>query len=142
MTDTPDPATILVGLARERNGPYDLTVERARIADACRLLRDRGGYEHLSLITGIDWKRSWEVVYHLVRLGQREVLTLRCALPRHDPTVPSIASVWPGASWHERETYDLLGITFTGTPDPRRILLPQDFRGHPLRKDVSHGNSS
>jgi NADH-quinone oxidoreductase subunit C len=94
------------------------------------------------LITGIDWKTSWEVVYQLVRHGQKEVLTLRTRLPRHSPELPTVTHLWPGAGWHERETFDLMGIRFTGTPDPRRILLPYDYQGHPLRKDVAHGNTS
>ncbi len=136
-----DAAKLLGELARTKNSAYDFTVERLRVPEACARLR-AAGYEHLMLITGIDWKTSWEVVYHLVRYGQKETIVLRTKLPRHNPELPSVAHLWPGASWHERETFDLLGIKFTNTPDPRRILLPYDYQGHPLRKDVAHGNVS
>ena len=130
-----------IGSIARANGPNDFTVERAKVPEACAALR-AAGWEHLMLITGIDWKTSWEVVYHLVRFGDRDVVTLRARLPRHDPVVPSVATIWPGAGWDERETFDLLGIRFAGTPDERRILLPYDYEGHPLRKDVPYGNVS
>jgi NADH:ubiquinone oxidoreductase subunit C len=135
-----DPAKLLEGIfLKQKEDTF--TVERARIVDACRRLHE-GGFEHLTLITAIDWKRSWEIVYHITKYGRKGVVTLRVTLPRQDPTIPSIVSVWPGAGWHERETYDLMGIRFAGNPDLRRILLPDDFEGHPLRKEVKYGNTS
>jgi NADH-quinone oxidoreductase subunit C len=138
---TGDPAAVLGELARSRPKPNEFVVERVRIGDACERLR-AAGYEHLCLITGIDWNDRWEVLYHLVAFDRKDHVVLRSTLPRHDPSIPSVARLWPGASWHERETYDLLGIRFPGTPDERRILLPEDYDGFPLRKEVLFGNRS
>ncbi len=136
-----DPAAILAGIATPGKGARAFAVDRKRIVDACAALH-RAGFAHLCLITGIDWRDRWEVVYHLVRLEEPEPVVLRVALPYGEARIPSVASVWPGAVWHERETYDLLGIVFEGSPDPRRILLPQDYEGFPLRKEVLYGNRS
>jgi NADH:ubiquinone oxidoreductase subunit C len=140
-----DPAAILIGVGApipsSSLGKHVFQVERSNIIEACARLRAEG-CEHLTLITAIDWKKSWEVVYHLTRIGQKEQIVLRVTLPRQDPRIPSITTVWPGAGWHERETYDLMGIVFTGNLDLRRILLPHDFEGHPLRKEVKYGNTS
>lgn len=135
-----DPATILQGIATQKDA-NTFAVSRSDIVEACRRLRT-AGFEHLTCITAIDWKRSWEVVYHLAKFGTKDLVVLRVQLPYQDPEIPSVASVWTGAGWHERECYDLMGIRFTGTPDPRRILLPQDYEGHPLRKEVKYGNLS
>ena len=93
-------------------------------------------YRLLMSVTGVDWKDSFEVIYHIYRLDSAFPLVLRCRLPHDDnPEVPSLMPLWPGADFQEREVYDLMGIVFTGHPDLRRILLADDFRGHPLRKD-------
>ncbi len=75
------------------------------------------------------------VAYHLYSHGQRHKFTMRVRVPRTAPTLPSVAGVWSTAGWHEREAYDLVGITFEGHPDLRRILLEEEWEGHPLRKD-------
>ncbi len=75
------------------------------------------------------------MVAHLFSYAQRATLALRTRLPRAEPRVPSLVSVWPAAGWHEREQYDLLGVIFEEHPDLRRILMPDDWEGHPLRKD-------
>jgi NADH-quinone oxidoreductase subunit C len=76
-----------------------------------------------------------EVVYHFFSYVHRHDLTVKIDLPRDKPVVPSVAALWPSANWQEREQFDLLGVEFTGHPDLRRILLPEDWVGHPLRKD-------
>ncbi len=124
---------------RQEDGTY--VVDRKHLVGVC-LRAKRQGYVHLSLITAVDWQDRWEVVYHLVRFGRRDVLTLRVLLPYREPWLPSLTGVWPAADWHERETYDLMGIRFLGHPDLRRILLPTEFEGFPLRKEVKHGNRS
>jgi NADH-quinone oxidoreductase subunit C len=136
-----DPAQVLGDIIRGRKGEWEFLIERARLVEACERLR-AAGWEHLCLITGIDWKDRWDVLYHLVNYTNKNDVVLRITLSYHDPSVPSIAHLWPGASWHERETYDLLGIVFEGTPDPRRILLPYDYHEFPLRKEVLYGNRS
>ncbi len=120
------------------------------LLEAGRYLRDEEGFDYLSNLSGVDWieRGYFEVVYHLyaMRRGERLVrgeasggplgpLVLKVRTPREDPRVPSVTSLWPGALWQERETYDMLGIRFEGHPDLRRIYLWDEFEGHPLRKD-------
>jgi NADH-quinone oxidoreductase subunit C len=136
-----EPGKILEGIFLKQKDENTFTIERAKIVDACSALH-KGGFEHLTLITAIDWKKSWEVVYHIAKYGRKELVVLRVTLPYQSPRIPSITSVWPGAGWHERESFDLMGIIFEGNKDLRRILLPNDFEGHPLRKEVKYGNTS
>lgn len=77
----------------------------------------------------------FELNYHLVSITRRDRVRLRVRLPGNDPVVDSLIPVWPGANWLEREVFDLFGIRFTGHTDLRRILLPEDWEGHPLRRD-------
>ncbi len=93
------------------------------------------GFEHLSVITGIDYKDHFEVVYNFFSWHKKENLVLKVMLDHENPEVDSLTSLWKGADWLERETYDLVGIKFTGHPNLVRILLPEGWMGHPLRKD-------
>ncbi len=119
-------------------------VRADRIADVARFLKHTPGLEldHCNVITGVDWpKRNViEVVYHLFSYRHRHGIVLKVEADRAKPAVPSVESVWRTADWMERECYDLLGVEFTGHPDLRRILLPDDWEGYPLRKDYQeHG---
>ena len=106
------------------------------LLDVCRVARRELGFRLLMSISAVDWKDRYELVYHLYRLDAAESLVLRCRLPRVEaPVAPSLTPEWPGADFQEREVYDLMGIVFEGHPDLRRILLDDDFPGHPLRKD-------
>ncbi len=96
---------------------------------------DEIGYETLNWIAGVDRRTSFETVYHVYSWKTNTYLELHVDLPRAKPEVASVTSVWPAADWHEREAWDMVGIVFTGHPDLRRILLKDDFVGHPLRKD-------
>jgi len=107
-------------------------------------LRDDFGFEHCSLITAIDNQPEFELVYHFtsvnksVTVGSTDMSVMTEAhvfLERDTPTIESISDLWGGANWHEREAFDLMGIYFVGHPDLRRVLLPEGFAGHPLRKD-------
>ena len=93
--------------------------------------------DYLSLISGVDWlnENKMEVVYHLFSISQHHNVAVHVYLDRSNPVVPTISHLYGAANWHERETYDLLGIQFEGHPDLRRILLPDDWDGYPLRKD-------
>lgn len=91
------------------------------------------GYTHLSLITGVDRKDYLEVVYHLHSLEKNEIIAVK--LTTKDSRVPSVTSLWSSANWDEREQYDLMGIVFEGHPNLKRLLLPEGWVGHPLRKN-------
>jgi NADH-quinone oxidoreductase subunit C len=117
--------------------PY-IKVGAERIRDVCRYLRDepRLDFNFLRCLTALDLApEGFGVVYHLLSYHFRHELCLRVEVSRENPSVPSLAAIWPAADWHEREAFDLMGIQFEGHPDLRRLLLPDDWQGHPLRKD-------
>jgi NADH-quinone oxidoreductase subunit C len=120
----------------ERHGHVGLAPDV--LVEAGRLLRDdpRTRMEQLHDLTAVDWVDHFEVVLHLFSVSLKHGLCLKVRTPsRDDASCPSVVSVWPTADWHERETWDLMGVRFVGHPDLRRILLPEDWQGHPLRKD-------
>jgi NADH-quinone oxidoreductase subunit C len=95
-------------------------------------------FTYLSDVTGVDRfpiEPRFELNYHLLSLSRREAIRLRVRLPGEDPVIESVVCVWPTANWHEREIFDLFGIRFEGHPNLRRMLLPDDWEGYPLRKD-------
>ena len=104
-------------------------------ATAARLRAD--GFDFLQNLTAVDWIKDEriELVYHLWSYARRQERVVRIDLPRAQPEAPSVADVWRAADWYEREQFDLLGVVFTGHPDLRRILMPADWVGHPMRKD-------
>jgi NADH-quinone oxidoreductase subunit C len=126
----------LAGVRRDNTGA---TVSAASIADVCRFAKSEPGLEFdcLSNLSGVDYpKRNViEVVYHLYSYKHRHLFVLKVEAARDDPVVPTVAAVWSHADWQEREVFDLLGVRFEGHPDLRRILMPEDWPGHPLRKD-------
>jgi len=121
-----------------RHGYAEIKVPSARILDAARSLKD-AGFDYLSFITEVDWQDRLELVYHLFAYDYRSQplgVILRADLPRVDlPQVASVTPVWPGAEFLEREAFEMMGISFLGHPDLRRILLPDDFVGFPMRRD-------
>jgi len=120
-----------------------LVIESSRIKDVCAFLKDNPelAFDFLSALAGVDQGEQLEVVYLLYSYPRRHSLALKVRAPRAEPVVPSVTSVWPAANWHERETFDLMGIRFSGHPDLRRILMPEDWVGHPLRKDYKYPES-
>jgi NADH-quinone oxidoreductase subunit C len=115
-------------------------VDRASLREACALLREHPEFpfNFLSDITCVDWAPAeprFEVVYHLLSMAKKERVRLKVKLDGASPVVESITSVWPGANYFEREVFDLFGVRFTGHPYLRRLLMPEDWEGHPLRKD-------
>ncbi|MFY0624828.1 MAG: NADH-quinone oxidoreductase subunit C [Reichenbachiella sp.] len=124
----------------ENATPKALIINPEVIKDVCQILADREGlfFDMLSCLTGIDngpEVGTMEVVYNLYSIPLEHALMLKVILPRENPEVESLCSVYMAAEWHEREAYDLLGIQFRNHPDLRRILMPADWEGHPLRKD-------
>ena len=115
-------------------------VEPENLREACALLRDDAGcaFNFLSDITCVDWypaEPRFEVVYHLLSIAKKERVRIKVRLDSASPAVDSVTSVWPGANYFEREVFDLFGIRFAGHPYLRRLLMPEDWEGHPLRKD-------
>lgn len=107
------------------------------IRKAAQFLKDKG-FNLLSAITGVDAPpENIFVIYHFYSINDNLLIHLKVKLQREKPEVDSISSIFPTALWHERETYDLVGVRFKGHPDLRRILLPEDWEGHPLRKDYT-----
>jgi len=121
-----------------------LVIRPDRLPDVCLFLRDTPGlyFDFLSNITAVDHypENRFSVVYHLASIPYGKQLVLKTELenerrPDDLPEVPSVSDVWRAADWHEREAFDLMGIYFANHPDLRRILMPDDWEGHPLRKD-------
>ncbi|HLI88250.1 MAG TPA: NADH-quinone oxidoreductase subunit C [Ktedonobacteraceae bacterium] len=120
---------------RTLKGDYlALDIDRENLVAVCRFLRDQLGFDLLSCISGVDMLDHLETVYHIRSTTRGQLLQLKVRLDNERPEVDSVISVWPTANWLERETYDLFGIRFVGHPDLRRILLDDDFEGHPLLK--------
>ncbi len=119
-----------------------VVLRTAALVPVCRFLRDDPElrFDFLSSVTGVDRlglpERSprFEVVYHLYSLHTKRRVRLKVRVDEGE-AVPSLTKVWPTANWHEREVFDLFGVPFAGHPDLRRILMPEDWEGHPLRKD-------
>jgi len=127
----------------ERLGETTIAVRPRAIVEVCQALRDDPAlqYNFLSTITAVDWlerEPRYDLVYHLMSLPSGAVVRLKIQVgddEQPEPEAPSVTSVWPAANWYEREVFDLFGIRFTGHPDLRRIEMPDDWVGHPLRKD-------
>jgi NADH-quinone oxidoreductase subunit C/D len=121
----------------ERKGYCGYIVKPSSLIEYATYLRDELGYDFLTSVTGVDYlpEDKMEVVYHTFKSTGGPVLVFKTQVPRENPVVPSLVSVYPGADLQEREAYDLLGIRFEGHPDLRRILMWEGFAGYPLRKD-------
>lgn len=119
-------------------------IASTQIVEVCRFCRDTQGldFNFLSGVTGVDYypqEPRFALVYHLYSMLHNRSLTLKVFLPGQDLTISSVTSVYPSANWFEREAFDMLGIMFSDHPDLRRILMPEDWDGHPLRKDYPLG---
>ena len=125
-------------------GEAVLWIRREEIAGVCRFLRDERNFERLSGLTVIDRhpiEPRFEVVYLLHSISKNERLRLKVALPGDAAELETVTGIWEGANWYEREAFDLFGVRFEGHPDLKRILMPDDWEGHPLRKDYPvHGH--
>jgi len=120
-------------------GEVTVTVPREAIVDVCSFLKTAHGFDMLADLCGADRGPEedprFEVNYHLFSTTHHNRLRLKVLLSEDAPNVATVETVWKTANWHERETYDLVGVIFDGHSDLRRILLPSDFDGHALRKD-------
>lgn len=135
------PAAVLGG--KLDRGELTLEIAPERIVEVCRLLRNAEQCERLSGVTAVDRHPAeprFELVYHLHSLARNLRVRLKCRLGEEQPEIDSVTAVWRSANWYEREVYDLFGVRFRGHPDLRRILMPDNWVGHPLRKDYPvHG---
>ena len=124
-------------------GEAVIVVEPDQWMAMAKWLATEGGFGFLSDLCAVDWpgrEERFEIVYNLTDLGDPARLRIKLPVGGEDhPKVPSVTSIWPTANWHEREAFDMFGIVFDGHPDLRRILMPDEWEGHPLRKDYAMG---
>jgi NADH-quinone oxidoreductase subunit C len=114
-----------------------ITVARESIIAACEAVK-QAGYNFLEDVTAVDWYPSeprFQIVYHVLSMSRKERLRLIVCLDGDSASLDSIIPVWPAANFYEREIFDLFGVHFGGHPNLRRIMMPEDWKGHPLRKD-------
>ena len=126
--------------ANEFRGELTVVVPKERIVELCAFLKEdvELRFELLADLCGIDMftaSKRFGVIYNVYSFTNRFRMRLKTFTEEENPKVPTVTGVWGTANWHERETYDLMGIKFDGHPDLRRILLPEDWEGHPLRKE-------
>lgn len=129
--------------AGEFHGDITLIVPAEKITDICLILRDEFNFDTLPLETAVDYcpqvSPRFHVVYGLYSMQTKEYLFLRAPVNGDDPHLPTVEGVYPGANWREREIFDLFGIRFDGHSDLRRLLMPPNWEGYPLRKDYPLG---
>lgn len=127
--------------AGAKDGPRDpfFFVKGERLIEVMTALRDDPALrcDFLQNVTAVDWIKdgAFHVVYHLFSYAHRHEVVVKVTVPRERPRLPSVAALWKNADWLEREQFDLLGVVFEGHPDLRRLLMPDDWVGHPMRKD-------
>ena len=134
----PDIQAIPKVQGQARGDELYLAAPPEKLLDVCRFLRFDPplAFDFLSFVTSVDWKDRYEVVYYLVSTLHKHKMVLKVNMAdRANPEVPSITDIWATADWQEREIFDLMGIRFRGHYNLRRILLPDDWEGYPLRKD-------
>lgn len=125
----------------EFRGDLTIVVRKDDIVQVCEFLKNDPdlGFDMVIDLLGVDMYRPeerFEVVYNLYSLKNKTYVRLKVRVEENDPVVPSVTGVWAGANWYERETYDMIGIKFTGHPDLRRLYMPEEYEYFPLRKDV------
>ncbi len=113
----------------------EVAIDRADLVAMCAFLKESEKFEHLGCISAVDWKDHFESVYHIENYYTGCVVQVNARIPHDDPKIASVVSLWHAADYPEREAWDLMGIVYEGHPNLTRILLPDDFKFHPLRKD-------
>ncbi len=119
-------------------GELTLEIAASKIASICGFLKYDQSFVRVSTVTAVDRypaEPRFEIVYHLHSIERNQRVRLKALLPGTDPAIESVTGVWRGAGWYEREVFDLFGVRFLNHPDLRRILMPDDWEGYPLRKD-------
>ncbi len=129
--------------ARRDLGELTLIIAPGHLVEVCRFLKLEQTFVRLSSVTGVDWMPRTprlEVVYHIESVARKQRLRLKAWAGGEPPAIDSVTPVWRGADWYEREVFDLFGVVFRNHPDMRRIMMPDTWEGHPLRKDFPvHG---
>jgi|UniRef100_UPI004049AAFD NADH-quinone oxidoreductase subunit C len=124
-------------------GELTLHIKRERLVEVSLILRDRLKFENCLGVSGVhypaDTNRELHAVYPLLSMTNNQRMRLEVSVPDSDPHIPSLVEVWAGNNWNERETFDMFGIIFDGHPGLTRILMPDDWQGHPQRKDYALG---
>lgn len=132
--------------SHDKLGNETIVVNKEDLVPLCEFLRDDSHCQINQLVdvTAVDWPEReprFDVVYHLHSLTKKHRIRLKVQVSLEQPNVPTLTTVWKGANWFERETYDMYGIIFDGHPNLTRVLLYPEFRGHPLRKDYAIGKT-
>ncbi|MFD0590613.1 NADH-quinone oxidoreductase subunit C [Paenibacillus sp. GCM10027627] len=138
LTEALGAEAVLEASLNELNSDMPTIVLESRFwPEAARLLKEHNdlNFHYLRNVSGVDYETHLEVVYYLLNLQSKRDAAIKLRTDRDTPSIPSAAPVWSTANWNEREIYDLLGVEFPGHPDLRRIMMPDDWVGHPLRKD-------
>jgi NADH-quinone oxidoreductase subunit C len=138
----PDNAAVKALATLATDAKYDrdeltITVTRENVIAACQALQ-QAGYNFLETVTAVDWYPSeprFYITYHILSLSLKQRIRLVVRLNSEDASIDSIVTVWPSANFYEREVFDLFGVHFGGHPNLRRIMMPEDWNGNPLRKD-------
>ena len=138
----PDNAAVKALSSLATDAKYDrneltITVARENVIVACQAVQ-QAGYNFLETVTAVDWYPSeprFQITYHILSFSLKQRIRLIVRLDSEDPSIDSIVSVWPSANFYEREVFDLFGVHFGGHPNLRRIMMPEDWNGNPLRKD-------
>lgn len=135
------PSDVLSG--KKQLGELTLELKPGSIVSLCRFLKDEEKFARLSSVTCVDWypqEPRFEVVYHLHSIERNLRLRLKCRVGGEPPEIDSVYCVWRAADWYEREVFDLFGVVFRNHPNLKRIMMPEGWKGHPLRKDYpTHG---
>lgn len=138
----PDFADAIERIVVDR-GELTLHIKRERLVEVAIILRDRLKFENCLGVSGVHYPeakdRELHAVYPLLSMTNNQRIRLEVSVPDSDPHIPSLVEVWAGNNWNERETFDMFGIIFDGHPGLTRILMPDDWQGHPQRKDYSLG---
>ena len=121
-------------------GELTISLKKEGIVPVCRFLREdpEMNFDHITDICSLDFpeeENRFEIVYMFYSIGKKHRIRVKARVSEEDCTIDSVASIWKGANFMEREVYDMMGIRFTNHPDLRRIMMPEDFEGYPLRKD-------